>query len=160
MHGHIVNTVADLSLGIRQLVPGLQALGYRSPGLTAIVGAEGARGRDRNKNPVRVARVQKDGVQTHPPGARLPEVSFDTTQPRKLLPCLPSITRAEQSSIFHPGINRIWIGWRRFEIPDPLEFPGMLGPIKPLVGAGDTIVGELIAHRLPCLAAIVRALDQ
>ena len=35
----------------------------------------------------------------------------------------------------------------------------MLRAVIPLVRAGDTIVGELVAHRLPGPAAIVGSLD-
>ena len=42
-----------------------------APGLAAIDGAERARGRDGDKDTLRVARVEKDGVQAHAAGAGL-----------------------------------------------------------------------------------------
>src|SRR5690242_15389785 len=44
-------------------------------------------------------------------------------------------------------------------MPDARELPRMLRAVVPLVGAGDTGVGELVADRLPRLAAVVRALN-
>jgi len=44
-------------------------------------------------------------------------------------------------------------------VPDALELPGVWGAVVPLVRAGDSVVGELVAHGLPCLAAVVGALD-
>src|SRR6266508_4583437 len=45
-------------------------------------------------------------------------------------------------------------------MPDSRELPGMGRAVVPLVGAGGAFVLELVAHRLPSLAAVVRALDQ
>ena len=72
--------------------------------------------------------------------------------------CPPSIG-AEQGGVFNTGVDSVWIGQRRFEMPDSLEFPRMRRPVVPLVSAGDTVVHELITNRLPRLAAIVRPLD-
>src|SRR5215468_4692046 len=44
-------------------------------------------------------------------------------------------------------------------MPDPRELPRMLGAVVPLVGARNTVVDELVPDGLPCLAAVVRALD-
>src|SRR5262249_55498486 len=44
-------------------------------------------------------------------------------------------------------------------MPDALELPGARRAVVPLVSAGDTIVHELVPHRLPHLAPIVGALD-
>ena len=73
--------------------------------------------------------------------------------------CPPSVD-AEQRGVFHPGVDGIRIGQRRFEMPDALELPGVLRAVVPLVRAGDAVVGELVADRLPRLAAVVGALDQ
>src|SRR5262249_52979535 len=51
------------------------------------------------------------------------------------------------------------VGERRFEVPDPLELPGVLRAVVPLVGAGVAVVLELVADRRPRLAAVVGALD-
>src|SRR2546425_6059029 len=82
-----------------------------------------------------------------------------TAQRGQLLPCLPAIGRVEQGCIFHPGVDRVGIGQRRFEMPDTLELPGMWCAVVPLMRAGDAIVHELVPHRGPCLAPIVGALD-
>ena len=45
-------------------------------------------------------------------------------------------------------------------MPDALELPGVRRAVVPLVRAGDAVVDELVADRLPRLAAVVGALDQ
>ena len=44
-------------------------------------------------------------------------------------------------------------------MPDAFELPGMLRAVVPLVGAGHSVIIELVANRLPILAAIIGALD-
>ena len=139
---------------------GLQAAVDRLPRLAGVVGAEDAGGRDGDEDALGVARIQKDRVQAHAAGARL------TTRPRavaaqsgEFLPGLAAVRRAEQGGVFNAGIDGIRIGQRRFEMPDALELPGVLRAVVPLVSAGDALVRELVAHRLPGLAAVVRALD-
>ena len=140
---------------------GLQSAVDRLPRLAAVVGAERARGRDGDEDPLRIARIQQDRVQAHPAGARLPVwPGAVAAQPGEFLPGLPAVGRAEQGGVFDPGVDRVRIGQRRFEMPDPLELPGMRRAVVPLVRAGDAVVDELVAHRLPGLAAVVRALDQ
>ena len=80
-------------------------------------------------------------------------------QPGQLLPGLAAVGRAEQRRVFHPGVDGIGIGQRRFEMPDALELPGVLRAVVPLVSAGIAVVLELVADGLPGLAAVVRALD-
>ena len=139
---------------------GLQAAVDRPPRLAGVVGPEGARRRDGDEDPVGVARVEQDRVQAHPTGARLPARSRAVAaQPGKLLPRLPAVGRAEQGGVFDPGVDRVRIGQRRFEMPDALELPGVRRAVVPLVRAGDAVVHELVAHRLPGLAAVVGALD-
>ena len=73
--------------------------------------------------------------------------------------CPPSVER-NKGGVFHPGVDRVGIGERRFQVPDALELPGVRRAVVPLVRAGDALVDELVAHRLPRLAAVVGALDQ
>ena len=80
--------------------------------------------------------------------------------PESSCPCLPAVGRAEQGGVFHPGINGVGIGQRRLEMPDSLELPGVRRAVVPLVRAGNAVVDELVAHRLPRLATVVGALDQ
>ena len=70
-----------------------------------------------------------------------------------------AVGRAEQGGVFHPGVDGVRIGQRRLEMPDALELPGVLRAVVPLVRAGDAVVRELVADRLPRLAAVVGALD-
>src|ERR1700730_19074259 len=43
-------------------------------------------------------------------------------------------------------------------MPDTLELPRMLRAIVPLVSAGNTIIIEFVADRLPGFSAVIRAL--
>src|SRR5262249_30707399 len=51
------------------------------------------------------------------------------------------------------------VGERRLQVPDARELPRVLRAVVPLVRARHAVVGELVADRLPRLAAVVRALD-
>ena len=80
-------------------------------------------------------------------------------QAGEFLPGLAAVDRAEQGGVFHPGVDGIRIGQRRFEMPDSLELPGVRRAVVPLVSAGVAVVHELVADRLPRLAAVVGALN-
>src|SRR6185295_556906 len=77
----------------------------------------------------------------------------------KLLPGLASIARAEQGGVLDTGIHSVRIVERRLQVPRPLELPRVRGPVVPLVGAGHSVVLELVPHRLPGLPTIAGALD-
>ena len=99
-------------------------------------------------------------MQAHPAGARLPAAAPTVAaQAGEFLPRLAAVGRAEQGGVFHPGVDRVRIGQRRFEMPDSLELPRVRRAVVPLVSAGDAVVLELVADRLPRLAAVVGALD-
>ena len=72
-------------------------------------------------------------------------------QAGEFLPVLPAVGGAEHGGVFHAGVNRVGIGERGLEVPDPLEFPGMLRAVVPLVrgerlaGFGRRVVDELVA---------------
>ena len=137
---------------------GVQPLVDRLPGLAAVVGAEGAGGRDGDEDPLRVAGIEEDGVQAHAAGARLPVgTGAVAAQAGQLLPGLAAVGRAEERRVFDAGVDRVGIGQRRLEMPDPLELPRMRRAVVPLVRAGNAVVDELVAHRLPGLAAVVRS---
>ena len=125
----------------------------------AVVGAEGAGGRDGDEDALGVVRVEQDGVQAHPAGAGLPEMPLGAAQAGEFLPGLAAIAESEQGGILDPGVDRVRVGQRGLQVPDALEFPGMLRAVVPLVRAGVALVGELVADRLPGLAAVIRALD-
>ena len=109
----------------------------------------------------RIARIEQDRVQAHAAGARLPvRARAVAAQPGQLLPGLAAVGRAEQGRVLDAGVDRVRIGQRRLEMPDALELPGMRRAVVPLVRAGHAVVDELVADRLPGLAAVVRALDQ
>src|SRR6185437_13510755 len=81
-------------------------------------------------------------------------------QPGELLPALGAVRRAKEASILDAGEYGVRVGERRLEVPDPLELPRVRRAVVPLVRAGDAVVGEILAHRLPGLATVVRSLDQ
>src|SRR4030066_301974 len=73
VHRNAMNAVSDLGVRVRKLVLGLEAMVHRPPRLAGVVGAERARGRDGDEDPLGITWIQNDGVQAHPSGARLPE---------------------------------------------------------------------------------------
>ena len=107
-----------------------------------------------------IARVEQDRVQAHAAGAGLPvRTRAVAAQAGKLLPGLPAVGRAEQRRVLDAGVDGVRIGQRRLEVPDALELPRVRRAVVPLVRAGNAVVDELVADRLPGLAAVVRALD-
>ena len=132
-----------------------------APGLAAVVGAEGAGGRDGDEDAVGIGRIEEDRVQAHAAGAGLP------ARPRAVAAqagssvqvCPPSVG-AEQRGVLDAGVDGVGVGERRLEVPDALELPRVRRAVVPLVRAGIAVVGELVADRLPGLAAVVGALDQ
>ena len=93
------------------------------------------------------------------PGCQL-RAGAVAAQAGEFLPGLAAVGRAEQGGVLDSGVDGVGIGERRLQVPDPLELPGMRRAVVPLVGAGHAVVDELVAHRLPGLAAIVGALDR
>ena len=81
------------------------------------------------------------------------------TESGQLLPGLAAVGRAEQRGVFDAGVDHVRIGRRWFEMPDPLELPWVRRAVVPLVSARDAVVGELVAHRLPAPATVVRSLN-
>ena len=78
--------------------------------------------------------------------------------PVQLLPGLAAVDRLEHRGVFDAGVDRVGIGQRRLEVPDALELPRMRRAVVPLMRAGHAVVLELVADRLPRLAAIVGSL--
>ncbi len=154
-----VNAVANFGPRFGDVLR-VQSFVDRLPGLAGIVSTKCSRGRNGDEDPVGIARIEKYGVQAHATGAGLPAGSRAVAaQSGELLPVLTAIRRLEESCVFHAGVHRIRVGERRFQMPDSLELPRMRRPVVPLMRAGDTFVHELVSHRLPAQAAVVRALD-
>ena len=66
------------------------------------------------------------GMQAHPASPRLPlRARRMAAEPGQLVPGFPGVAGAKQGSVFDAGVDRVRIGERRFEVPNPLEFPGM-----------------------------------
>src|SRR6266700_3754901 len=72
-------------------------------------------------------------------------------QSGELLPRFAAVLRAEQRGVFHAGVDCVRIGKRRFQMPNSLELPRMLGTVVPLMSGegfpgfcGD-VVHELVA---------------
>src|SRR6266576_2981344 len=64
VHRDAVNAVADFRSRVRDMF-GSQSTIDRPPRLAGIVGAEGARSRDGDEHPVRLAWINKNCVQAH-----------------------------------------------------------------------------------------------
>src|SRR5690606_12209508 len=103
VEGDAVNAVPHVSVWIGNVFR-LQSAVDRLPGLSAIVGAEGARRRDCDEYALGIGGVQKDGMQTHTACPRLPLRSrYVTTKAGKLLPRLSAVGGFEQGRILHTG---------------------------------------------------------
>ena len=160
VHGDVVHAVAHFGAQVGN-VAGPQATVDGLPRDAAVVGAEGARGRDGDEDSPGIGGIEKDGVQTHPAGAWLPARSGAVAaQSGKLLPGLAGVGGAEQGSVLNPGVDAIRVLQRRLQVPDPRELPRVRRAVVPLVSAGHAIVDKLVAHRHPRLTAIARALDR
>ncbi len=71
VHRDAVNAVADVGIRVGDIL-GLQSTVDRPPRLAGVVAPEHARSRAGYEDPACVVRIQKDRVQAHPTGARLP----------------------------------------------------------------------------------------
>ena len=100
VHRDAVDAVADLGSRIGN-VQRMQAAVDRPPGLAGIVGAERACRRDRDEDSVRIARVEKNRVQAHAAGARLPIEVLCRDRAVRRAParsCPPSVERNKAAS--------------------------------------------------------------
>jgi hypothetical protein len=80
-------------------------------------------------------------------------------QAGKLGPVLAAVAGLEDGCVLNAGVDGVRIGERWLDVPDALEIPGVGRAVVPLVGAGRSVVGELVADRLPVLAGVVGTLD-
>src|SRR5690606_11954152 len=150
---------------LRRLVGNIfrpQAAVDRLPGLSGVIAAESAcRGNSDEQSAV-VGRIDKNSMQTHATGARLPFWSRHmTSQTRPFLPGLPAIVRTHSRRVSHARIHHLRIAKRRFRVPYAVEVPRMLGAVVPLVrsqrltGFRRRVITELIAladrHAIGCL---------
>src|SRR5580698_4070512 len=178
VHRDVVNAVTDFRPRVGN-VRRIESTVDRLSGFAGVVGTEGSRCRDGDKDSVRVAGIENDRMQAHSARAGLPlRAGTVAAQAGEFLPTLAAVGRAKQGSIFDAGVNLIWIGERRFQVPHPLELPRMLGAVIPLMSGeriGGGVVGEFVARALrrtrrgrlsggrsrlmPGLAAVVGALN-
>src|SRR4051812_4264328 len=144
-----MDAVTDLGSGVGDILRP-ESLIDRFPVDSSVVGSEGTRGRDGDEDPTGVTGIKKNGVQAHPAGTWLPaRTGAVSAEPGKFRPRLSAIHCAEQGGVFHPGVHGVGIAQRRFKMPDPLEFPGVLRAVVPLVSAWNAIVYKRVADRLP-----------
>src|SRR5688572_23216855 len=80
------------------------------------------------------------------------------SQAGQFLPRLAAVGAPEERRVFDAGVHHVRLGERRLEMPHALELPWMRRSVVPLVRAGHSVIGELIADRLPCRAAVARSL--
>src|SRR5258707_9939647 len=134
MHGNMVDAVTDLGVGVGDVLRN-EALVDGLPGFAGVVGAERTRGGNGDVDAIGVFLVENDGVETHAAGAGLPLGACTVAaQAGKLVPILAAVGGFEKSGVFHARVDDVWIGMRRLEMPDALEFPGMLSAVVELVG--------------------------
>ena len=99
-------------------------------------------------------------MQAHAAGAGLPVGACAVlAEAGEFGPVLAAVGGAEEGGVFDAGVDGVGVGERGLEVPDAFEFPGVLRAVVPLVGAGNAVVGELVADGVPGFAAVVGALD-
>src|ERR1700687_151308 len=154
-----MHAMADLSIRVGDPFRP-QAAVDRPPALAGIITAERAGRRYGHEHPVSMLRVEDDGVQAHTTGAgRTVGRGAVLAQGGELVPALATVGGTEESRVFCARIDGVRVGQGWLEVPDSLELEGTRRPVIPLMCAGFAVVGELALHRLPCLAAVVGALD-
>src|SRR5262249_39271734 len=113
-----------------------------------------------DEHPLMIGGVDQDRVQAHATRAWLPaRPGAVFAQTREFLPIEPAISRPKDRRILHAGIDGIRICQRRFQVPNTFEFPRMRCAVVPLMSARNAVVRELVPDRAPCLAAIIRPLN-
>ena len=153
-----VHAVADLRVLVRDLVRA-QALVDGRPRDAGIVAAERPRGRDGHVDPVLVGRVQDDRVQAQAARARLPRRAGRVlAQPGQLLPLLAAVRRPVQRRVLAARVHRVRVVAGGLQVPDALELPRARRPVVPEMVARLALVGEVVAHGVPRLAAVVGTL--
>src|SRR5215475_2211485 len=122
------------------------------PSCTAIVRSEGACGRNRNVNALRVAWIENDRMQAHATRAGLPcGTASMTAQAGKFLPRFAAIFRTKQRRVFHPGVDSVRFAERGLKVPNALEFPRVLRAVVPhmrgkrLSGFRGDVVDKFVA---------------
>ncbi len=90
-------------------------------------------------------------MESHAAGAGLPlRAGAMAAEAGELVPGFAAVGGFEESGIFNAGEDGVGIGERRLEMPDALEFPGMLCAVVPLVsgerraGFSGGVVDEFI----------------
>src|SRR4051794_25571139 len=112
-----MDAVADLRRGLRHKFRAQTAVGW-SPRFAPIITPEHSRGGNGDKYSSGIAWVEQNSVQTHTAGPRLPfRARALAAQSGQLLPGLTGVRCMEQSGVLHPGIDKIRIGQRGFEMP-------------------------------------------
>src|SRR5215467_4942162 len=155
MHGDAMNAVSDLGALIWNVLRVQSAIDWL-PCPAGVVCTEGARRRNGDKHPLRILSVQENCVETHPSGARLPvRPGAVAAQAREFLPRFSAVGRVEQSRVLDARVHCFRVRQRRFEMPGPLEFPGMWRPVIPLMGPGHSLIFKFVPNGLPGLAAVI-----
>src|SRR5207248_1348742 len=119
----------------------------RRPGLAAVVGAEGAGGRDRRVQPVAIVWIELDRVAAHAAVARLPALAGRVLEEAAHgLPGRAAVVGAEQRPGSAAEPHRVRLGLvARPDVPELLE-------LEPAVLRETDVL-----RPLPCLAEVVRA---
>src|SRR5512144_639107 len=155
-----MNAMAHLGGRIRDALRAQPAVNGL-PRFARIVRSESPGGGTCDVHAFRVLAIGDGRMQAGPAGARLPVRPWPVaSESGQLFPRLASVRRSEQGSIFDAGVDRVRIGQRWFEMPDTFELPGVRCTVVPLMRPWNAVIDEVIAHRLPGFATVIRALDQ
>src|ERR1700692_4120432 len=107
-----MNAMSHLGVRIRDIFRS-QPVIDRLPAFSAVIGAKRAGGRDGDEDSLRIARIEKNGMQGNPARSRLPaRPGVAAAKSWQFLPCLPAVGRAEQCGILDPGVDRVRFGAR------------------------------------------------
>ncbi len=157
--GDVVDAVAHLGVGVGDPLR-VQPLVDRPPVGAAVVAAERAGGGDGGDDPVGPVTVEEDRVQAQAAGAGLPARGGAVApQPGQLAPGHAAVVGPEQGGVLHPGVDPVGVGRRRLEVPHPGELPRIRRAVVPLVRVDLALVAEVVADRVPRLAAVVGPVD-
>jgi hypothetical protein len=77
----------------------------------------------------------------------------------QFLPFAAAVDALVQRGVFAAGVDRVGVVAGRFEVPDPLELERAWSAVVPEVLTDLTLVGEVVADRVPRPAAVVGPLD-
>ena len=122
------------------------------PVLAAVVGAERPRRGNRDIHPLGIARILHDRVQAHAAGPRRPLGPRAMPAQARDISChdLPPSVERNRAASSTPAYTVSGIIQRRLHMPHPLEFPGVLRAVIPLMRRQRLAVWRPKCHTRTC----------